>query len=138
MKRQQVFAVFLASAAFSGPAAALNPGLYEYVIKISMPGVPANMPAQTMQRCLTAKDVESNKAMEMPPMPDSDCKVQNQVIKGAQFSYRISCTKPEKIDGDVKGSVTATSINMEMNMKMADAPGPMMQNISARRLGDCK
>jgi hypothetical protein len=130
--------VALLALLYAGSAAALNPGLYEYVMKMNMPGAPANMPAQTIQRCLTAKDVEGNKAMEMPPMPNSDCKVLNQVVKGEQFSYRISCTKPEKIDGDVKGTVTATSLNMDMTMKMADAPGPMTQNISARRLGDCK
>jgi hypothetical protein len=138
MTRPLIAPLILATTLFAGPAAALTPGLYEYVIKMSMPGAPMNMPAQTTQRCLTAKDVEGNKAMEMPPRPNSDCKVSNQVNNGAQFSYRMSCTKPEKVDGDVKGTATATSLNMDMTMKMDGAPGPMTQNITARRIGDCK
>ena len=87
---------------------------------------------------LSAKDVEGAKAVEMPPMPNSDCKVLNQNISGAQFSYRISCTKPQKLDGDVKGTVSATTLSMDMTMHTPGAPGPMTQNISAKRLGDCK
>jgi hypothetical protein len=131
-------AVFAVAAIFASPAAALNPGLYEYVMKMSMPGMPAAIPPTTTQRCLTAKDVEGAKAYEMPAMPNSDCKVLNQVINGAEFSYRVACTKPQKLDGDVKGTATATSLNMDMVMRIPDAPGPMTQNISARRLGDCK
>jgi hypothetical protein len=138
MKRSLTTTLILATTVFAGPAAALNPGLYEYVIKMSMPGAPMNMPTQTTQRCLTAKDVEGNKAMEMPPRPNSDCKILNQVNNGGQFSYRMSCTKPEKLDGDVKGTATATSLNMDMTMNMAGAPGAMTQNITARRIGDCK
>ena len=70
--------------------------------------------------------------------PNSDCKVINQNIQGAQFSYRISCTKPQKLEGDVKGTLSATSLNMDIAMLTPDAPGPMLQNISAKRLGDCK
>ena len=130
---------FLAIALLSaGSAAALNPGLYEYSMQMNMPGAPAKIPPTTLQRCLTAKDVEGIKAVEMPLMPNSDCKVLNQNINGAQFSYRVSCTKPQKLEGDVKGTVSATSLNMDMTMQIPDAPGPMTQNISARRLGDCK
>ena len=71
---------------YAGSAAALNPGLYEYTMKMSMPGSPANIPPTTLQRCLTAKDVEGNKAVEMPAMPNSECKVNNQIINGAKFS----------------------------------------------------
>jgi hypothetical protein len=136
MKQKHLFALF--GLLYAGCAAALNPGLYEYNIKLSMPGAPANIPPTTLQRCLSAKDVEGAKAIEMPPMPDSDCKMQNQKIDGAQFSYHVSCSKPQKLEGDIKGTVSATSLNMDMTMQIPEAPGPMTQNISARRLGDCK
>lgn len=138
MDRTSLAAVFAAALLCAVPAFALTPGLYEYTMKTSVPGVPAAMPPQTTRRCLSAKDVEGSRAVEMPPMPNSDCKVLDQVIKGGQFSYRIACTTPQKLDGDVKGTVGATSLAMEMTMRMPDAPGPMMQNISARRIGDCK
>jgi Protein of unknown function (DUF3617) len=118
-------------------AAGLNPGLYEYTIKMSMPGMP-EMPMQSTQRCLTNKDVEGNKSFEMPQERGSDCQVRNQTQSGSQFAYVITCTKPQKMDGAVKGSFTPTSMTMDMTMTMAGAPGPMTQSISAKRLGDCK
>src|SRR5829696_10011141 len=120
----------LAAALFSHGALAadgLTPGLYEYTIKMSMPGGPANMPTQTMQRCLTAKDVEGSKAYEMPPGPGSDCKVSDMNQSGGKFSYKMACTKPQKMNGTVQGSMTPTSMAMDMNMTMEGMPGPMTQ-----------
>jgi hypothetical protein len=96
------------------------------------------LPPQTMQHCLTAKDVEGNKALEMPANPDSDCKMRDLTESGGQFSYKVSCTKPQKLDGAVKGTFTSTTMNMDMTMSMANVPGPMTQTISAKRVGDCK
>jgi hypothetical protein len=118
-------------------AATLTPGLYEYTIKMSMPGMPAGaaMPAQTAQHCLTAKDV-ATKGYGTPPK-DSDCKVQDMKDSGGQFSYRLSCTKPQKMDGTVKGTATATTINMETTIAMSNG-GTMIQSTSGKRIGDCK
>jgi hypothetical protein len=135
-----VLSMFCSTAphALAASASALTPGMYEYTMKMSMPGMPMNMPAQTSQRCLTSKDVDSNKAIEMPTERNSDCQIKDMANSGAQFSYKISCTKPQKMDGSAKGSVTATSLSMEMTMVMPEAPGPMTQSITARRIGDCK
>ncbi len=122
----------------AAPALALTPGLYEYSMKLNMPGMPANIPPTVTQRCLGAADVAGNKAVELPPLPNSDCKVLNQIINGAVFSYRVACSTPRKLDGDVRGTVSATSLNMEMTMRIPEAPAPMTQFITARRLGDCQ
>ena len=119
-------------------ASGLTPGLYEYTMKMNMPGAPMNMPAQTSRRCLNPKDVESNKALEMPPEPNSDCQVKDMVMTGGQYSYKIACTKPQKLTGDVKGTVTANSMTMDMTMTIPEVPGPVQQTVMARRVGDCK
>jgi len=119
-------------------AAGLNPGLYEYTIKVTMAGAPANTAAQTTQRCLTPKEVEGNKSFEMPRDANTDCQVKGLTQTGNQFSYTVACTKPQKIDGAVKGTFTATTMTMDMTMSMAGLPGPMMQTITATRVGDCK
>ena len=119
-------------------AAGLTPGQYEYTVKMNMPGMPANIPPQTMKRCLSAKDVAGDAAFHSAAGPDSDCKIRDLVQSGSQFSYKLSCTKPEKMDGTVKGTSTATSMTMDMNVTMAGAPGPMTQKMTMRRLGDCK
>ncbi len=119
-------------------ASTLTPGLYEYTIKMNMPGAPMNMPAQTSRRCLNPKDVESNKALEMPPEPNSDCQVKDMVMTSGHFSYKVACTRPQKLTGSVKGTMTATSMTMDMTMTVPEMPGPMQQTVTARRVGDCK
>jgi hypothetical protein len=118
--------------------AAMTPGMYEYSVKMSMPGAPANMPAQTFQRCLGAQDVDGSKAYEMPSNPGSDCKVKDLNQNGGQFSYKMACSKPQKIDATVQGALTSTGMTMDMSMTMEGMPGPMTQAITARRVGDCK
>lgn len=125
-------------AAPSAFAAPMTPGMYEYTIKMNMPGAPANMPTQTMQRCLAAKDVEGSKAYQMPANPNNDCQIKDLKESGGNFSYKMACTKPQKMDSDVKGAVTATSLNMDMTMTMDGMPGAMTQTITAKRVGDCK
>lgn len=116
--------------------ATMAPGMYEYTVKMNMPGAPANMPAQTFQRCLTAKDVDGAKAYEMPQGPGSDCQIKDLNQSGGQFSYRMSCSKPQKLDGAVKGAVTATGMTMNMTMEMEGMT--MTQAMTVRRIGDCK
>jgi Protein of unknown function (DUF3617) len=142
MKRNIACLAVAASALLALPlaaaAATLTPGLYEYTIKMNMPGMPANapaMPAQVMQHCLTAKDIGS-KGYGTPPK-DSDCQIQDMNESGGQFSYKISCTKPQKMDGTVKGSATATSMTMDTTMSMG-SHGTMTQSTTAKRIGDCK
>jgi hypothetical protein len=134
-----VAALSLLAVPLTAAAAGLSPGLYEYTVKMSMPGMPAGapgMPAQVMQHCLTATDI-ANKGYGAPPK-DSDCQVKDMKESGSQFSYKIACTKPQKMDGDVKGAITATGMTMDMTMSMPDAGGTMMQSTTAKRIGDCK
>ena len=119
-------------------ASTLTPGMYEYTMKMNMPGAPMNMPAQTSRRCLNPKDVESNKALEMPPEPNSDCQVRDMVMTGGNFSYKVACTRPQKLTGSVKGTMTATSMTMDMTMTVPEVPGPIQQSATARRIGECK
>jgi hypothetical protein len=118
-------------------AAQMKPGMYEYTIKMNMPGAPANMSAQTMQRCLAKKDLEGNKAYQMPQGPGSDCQIKDMVESAGKFSYKMACSKPQKMDGAVQGTFTQTGMNMDMTMTMDGMPGPMTQSIVAKRLGDC-
>src|SRR5688572_3697622 len=97
-------------------AAGLTAGQYEYTIKMNIPGAPANMPTQTMQRCLTAKDVAGDAAFQQPPPPDSDCKMSDMKQSGNQFSYKVACTKPQKLDGTVKGTHSGNGMTMDMTM----------------------
>src|SRR5260221_11110066 len=116
-------------------AAGLTPGQYEYTIQMNMTGAPA-LPPQTMQRCLTASDVAGNKSYEMPPDRNSDCQTRDVAESGGKFSYKVSCTKPQKPDGTAKGTGTPKRLTMGMKITRADAPRPMTQTITAKPVGD--
>jgi Protein of unknown function (DUF3617) len=133
----------LISAALAIPLAAnaqsqMTPGLYEYTIKMTIPGGPGEMPPQTTQRCLAAKDLEGSKPYEMPAGPGSDCQIKDMKESGGKFSYTMACTKPQKLNGTVQGAMTPTTMSMNMTMTMEGMPGPINQSISAKRISDCK
>ncbi len=139
MKRNMTCVAALATLLLALPlaaAAAMTPGLYEYTVKMNMQGAPANMPAQTFQRCLGAKDVDGSKAYEMPQGPGNDCQIKDLIQSGGQFSYKMFCSKPQKLDGAVKGAMTPTGMTMDMTMNMEGMT--MTQAMTVRRLGDCK
>ena len=117
-------------------AAGLTPGLYEYTTTMNMPGM-GSMPAQTIQRCVTAKDLSgSNKGYGAPTKGDSDCQMKDFSESGGKFSYKMACTKPQKMDATVTGTGTATGMTMNMAMNMSG--GTMTQTTTAKRIGDCK
>jgi hypothetical protein len=138
LKKNLLFSISALTLAFPLAAAAqMKPGMYEYTIKMNMPGGPGNMPTQTMQRCLGKKDLEGNKAYQMPQGQGSDCQIKDMVENAGKFSYKMACTKPQKMDSNVQGSITPTGMNMDMTMTMEGMPGPMTQTITAKRVGDC-
>ena len=128
--------VALSPAAQAAPT--LLPGLYEYTVQMNMPGMQVGgMPPQVSQRCLKPQDVEGANAYTMPGS-NTDCKVTDMKEDGGQFSYKMACTKPQQFTADVKGTITETSVAMNMTMTVAEMPGPINQNVTARRLGECK
>ena len=137
MKRPFILLALLAVACAAHAASSLTPGLYEYSVKMNMPGMPADMPPQVTQRCLNPKDIEGGSAYGMP-RDKSNCTVTDMKEDGGQFSYKMACTKPQQFSADAQGTLTATSIEMNMTMTMAELPGPITQKVTARRIGDCK
>ena len=138
MKRFLLLIALITLAPAVHAATALTPGLYEYTVKMNMPGMQSDVPPQTSQRCVSPKDVEGSNAYEMPHDSTSDCRVTDMSENNGRFSYKMSCTKPQQFSADAQGTITETSIDMDMTMTMADMPGPITQKISARRIGDCK
>ena len=140
MKRKTTYLIFSASVLFALPltlaAAGLTPGMYEYTTTMNIPGMPAGMGTHVSQHCLTQKDISSNNAFNSSRDPNSDCQIKDFSERGNQFSYKVSCTKPQKMDGAIKGTFTST--NMTMDMTMAMDGGSMSQTTTAKRIGDCK
>lgn len=132
-----LFALALAALPHLCSAASLSPGMYEFTTTMNMPGMPAGMGSHTSQRCITPKDVSNNSAYSGARDPNNDCQMKDFAESGGQFSYKMTCTRPQKMDSTVKGAVTATSMTMDMTMAM-NGGRTMTQTTTAKRIGDCK
>ena len=115
-------------------AAALTPGMYEYTMTMNMSGM--SMPARTIQRCLTAEEANAKDSYAGTQRDGSDCKISDYAESGGKFSYKMSCSKPDKMNATVTGAGTATTVSMTMTMTMDG--GTMTQTTNGKRIGDCK
>ncbi|MCA1924918.1 MAG: DUF3617 domain-containing protein [Thiobacillus sp.] len=122
-------------AAASEPA----PGLYEVEMRMSLPGMPMQMPAMQFRNCLKAEDVRSGKAY----VPEGgECKLSDLQQRGSKVSYRFRCVSEGRtLVGEASGSSHAAGY--EMTMKGAfqpamDGVSAFVQTLRARRIGNCK
>lgn len=123
------------------PAAALagsgmQPGLYEYSIRMEMPGLPVAMPPQTFQRCLTQQDLDKGDYARNP-REQSDCQISNMKATPANVSYDVACKGEHAARGHYDFAMTRDSMTGTGTITM-EGGQTMKQNFSARRLGDCK
>ena len=133
----------LAATAYAAAPAApeMKDGLWEMVVKVDMPGMPGNMPAQTVQRCMSSKDFRD----PMKTAPDSSgkasqCEIKNHRMQGNTASWDMACKGPEQMKGS--GSITYqndryTGVN-HLTMSHAGQPMQMTMNYAGRYLGPCK
>lgn len=124
----------VAGAAAAADGNAMQPGQWEYKVKMEMPGMPMAMPAQTFSQCLTQKDVESG-AVAQDSKQKSDCEVKNLKQSGGSVSYDIVCKGKQPMTGHADFTVSANTLVGAMTMDMDGQA--MKQNFSAKRLGDC-
>jgi hypothetical protein len=129
----------LASAEPSFAAPAINPGNWEYTMKMKIEGLGIPLPQipVTFTGCIT----QSNPTVETPEMKKAGCKIVNQKISGNNVTYTGRC-----VSGD---SVTDT--NYKMNYQGSSMTGTFDQvrkvsgkvqstatgTIGAKRLGPC-
>lgn len=131
--------LIFASAEPTFAAPSINPGDWEYTMKMKIEGLGIPLPQipVTFTGCIT----QSNPTVETPEMKKAGCKIMNQKISGNNVTYTGRC-----ISGD---SVTDT--NYKMNFQGNSMTGTVDQirklsgkvqstatgTISAKRLGPC-
>ena len=131
--------LFVASAPSAAPN--MKEGLWEVTVKMDMPGMPGNMPAQTTQRCITAKDMEDPRKVGPANDRGSDtCEVTNYKMQGNTASWNMSCKGPEQMTGSgtIKYEGDRYSGVNRMSMKQGNDTMQMTMNYSGRYLGACK
>lgn len=130
--------IALPSIAWAGPAM-MQPGMWEIVTKMEMPGMPVAMPPTKVTHCYTPQDVE-NTDKTIPK--DQSCKLDSHSVIGNKVSWTVSCKDKS---GNMKGSgeMTYKGTSYDGTMKMSvQSRGEQPMNItyrySGRRLGECK
>lgn len=135
-----VGAFWIAGAA---PAAAPNmkEGLWEITVKMDMPGMPSDMPPQTMQRCITQKDFTD--PQKMSPGADSKndrCEMTDYKLQGNTATWKMACRGENAMTGT--GSVTYSGTSYtganKMSMKQGSEMMNMTMNYTGKYIGACK
>ena len=116
-------------------AEGMQPGMYEYTMKMEMPGMPMAMPPQVFQRCLTQKDVEKGDYASNP-RENSKCEIKNMKHEAGKVSYDVACKGEHAVSGHYEFKMTPTSMSGGGTMNM-EGGQTMKQNMSAKRVGDC-
>jgi hypothetical protein len=113
---------------------AMKPGLYDYTVKMEMPGMPFEMPAQKFQHCLTQADMDKGKQYDNQSDRGSDCEVKNLKQSAGKASFDLACK-----DGTTgKAEYTFSGDGMSGKTVITREGTPMTMAMSAKRAGDCK
>jgi len=112
---------------------AMQPGLYDYTVKMEMPGMPFAMPAQNFQHCLTQADVDKGKQYDNQSNRGSDCEVKNLKQSAGKATFDLACK-----DGTTgTASYAFTSTSMTGKTVMNHQGQAMTMAMSAKRSGNC-
>jgi len=114
----------------------MQPGMWEYTMKMEMAGMPFAMPPQTFQRCMTQQDVDSGEYGKNP-REKSDCKISNMKREAGKVSYDVACTGDHAAKGHYEFTMAPTSMSGAGTLNM-EGGQTMKQNFAAKRVGDCK
>lgn len=134
--RSTFFAAALAAAVSAAPAVPafaapqMTPGMWEYTVKVEMPGM--NMPGNTVKQCYTPADVaDSRKALPV----DKHCDVSDMKTEGNTVSWKMRCGGPQAMSGS--GTMTLEPTRTSGIIKMSTQGMNMTEHIEGKRIGDC-
>lgn len=135
----------LTAVVLSGIAHAAAPnmkeGLWEITMKMEMPGMPAGMPPQVMQQCMTKKDMEDPRKTAPGGVPgDSSCQMTDYKMQGNTATWNMACKGEGAMTGSGSLTYSGTSYSGTNRMTMTQGGNTqtMTMHYSGRHLGECK
>ena len=109
--------------------------LWETTMKMEMPGMPMQMPAQTARTCV-AKGANDETFV---PKRQGECKTVDSKRTGSKYTFKMVCDGKNKMTGD--GEITFGSGTydgrMHMTRTMEGQPVNMIQTYTGKRVGTC-
>ena len=134
----------LIAVVLSGIAHAAAPnmkeGLWEITMKMEMPGMPAGMPPQVLQQCLTKKDLEDPRKTAPGDPGDSRCQMTDYKLLGNTATWSMACKGEGAMSGVGSITYSGTSYTGTNRMTMTEGGNTqtMTMHYSGRHLGECK
>lgn len=119
----------LAGPGFAGDA--MQPGKYEYTVRMEMPGMPFPLPPQTFQNCVTQADIDQGR--QYNDRQNKDCEVKNLKQSAGKATFDVACK-----DGTTgKAEYTYGGDQMTGKTVLTSQGRTMTMNMASRRLGAC-
>ena len=136
------WAVAAAAGPFDAMKGKMKEGLYEYKMDMDMPGMPGGMgkmPTQTIQKCVTAKEMEEGN-FARGPNQKQDCEIKDVKFSGNEGSYKMVCSGQHPMTADVKLHFRDNGFTSDMNMTMNQGGQQMnmKQHLEGTYKGACK
>ena len=114
----------------------MREGNWAITMKMSMPGMPMEMPPMTQTQCVTPAMVKDPQA-SMPKGPNGgDCKLSDYKVTASTASYKMVCTKPAPMTATAEMKFTGTDAYTG-TMSIDSSGQKMSMTYDAKRLGDC-
>lgn len=116
----------------------MAPGLWEITTRTEMPGMPMEMPAQTIRHCFRAEDLKD--AKDGVPV-DKSCRFDELAQSGNTVRWKVTCSMdgaPMTGTGQVTHAGQSYSGTMNLKGRMDGQEINMTSRYSGRRVGDCK
>jgi len=109
----------------------MKPGLYEYTVRIEMPGMPTALPPSRMQHCLTQEQLARNDQYQGGGQ--EDCQVTNLKETGSKVTFDVDCKGSR---GRAEYSHDASGMTGRTVMDLGGQAA--VTHLRARRVGDCR
>jgi hypothetical protein len=142
--RRALFAAALAAGAALAavaPAAAdqaLEPGLYQVEVRISLPNVGVAAPALNLTRCISPDDLLSGEAFSLlSDNPLRTCGMVDYQTTQSTASYRIECAGPNRGYAIAAFDVRQNSYRGTIKMNMGGKNMTMSETQVGNRTGNC-
>jgi len=117
----------------------MKEGLWEITTKMEVPGMPAGMPPQVMQKCFTQEDFKDpRQAVPGKDARDARCKMTDHKVQGNSATWNMACEDGTKGVGTATYSGTTYTSTNTITSSRGGKAQTMTMHYSGRHLGACK
>ena len=136
-------ALCLAQGVWAAETPNMQDGEWEITTRTLMPGMPMQVPPQTVRICISKQDIADGKKTMPSSMNDgkNNCEFVNRSFSGNKASFKMVCSGEHKATMSGEMTYSGNSYSGKSRMEMAGNPQSNMvinSEYSARRINECR